>query len=71
MAKSDSERAAGGHDEKSARSHGAGNGRAKMWIVGVGAVLLAVWGGHWLYQRWTHVYIDDARIDGEVITIDF
>ncbi|MCI3952401.1 MAG: secretion protein HlyD, partial [Burkholderiales bacterium] len=36
---------------------------------GVVAVMLAVWGGHWLYQRWTHIYIDDARIDGEVITI--
>jgi membrane fusion protein (multidrug efflux system) len=69
MAISDPERAAGSHDEKSGRSHGAGNGRARMWIVAVGVVLLAIWGGHWLYQRWTHVYIDDARIDGEVITV--
>lgn len=69
MAKSDSERTAGGHDEKSGGSRGGGNGHARMWIVIVGAVLLAIWGGHWLYQRWTHVYIDDARIDGEVITV--
>lgn len=45
------------------------NGRGKLWIVGAVALILAAWGGHWLYQRWIHVYIDDARIDGEVITI--
>lgn len=44
-------------------------GRLKIWILGVLALLLAAWGGHWVYQRWTHVYIDDARIDGEVITM--
>lgn len=70
MAKSEPDRAGGsGHDEKSGRAHGGANGRAKLWIVAIGAVLLATWGGHWLYQRWTHVYIDDARIDGEVVTI--
>jgi len=40
MAKSNPVRAA--DDEKPGRSHGAGNGRAKLWIVGVGAVLLAI-----------------------------
>ena len=25
--------------------------------------------GHWLFHRYTHLYIDDARIDGEVITV--
>ena len=33
------------------------------------AVALLAWGGHWLYQRSIHVYIDDARIDGEVVTV--
>jgi membrane fusion protein (multidrug efflux system) len=70
MAKNEPDRAgSSGPDEKSVRAHGSANGRAKIWIVSAVAVLLAVWGGHWLYQRWTHVYIDDARIDGEVITI--
>ena len=44
-------------------------GQRKVWVLGIVAILLAAWGGHWLYQRWTHVYIDDARIDGEVISI--
>ena len=70
MAKSEPDPSGGsGHDQKAGGSHGGANGRAKVWIVAVVAVLLAIWGGHWLYQRWTHVYIDDARIDGEVITI--
>jgi membrane fusion protein (multidrug efflux system) len=50
-------------------SYAAANGRNKIWLVGVVAIALALWAGHWLYQRWTHVYIDDARIDGEVVTI--
>jgi membrane fusion protein (multidrug efflux system) len=44
-------------------------GQRKLWIIVAAAVVFAAWGGHWLYQRWTHIYIDDARIDGEVITI--
>ena len=43
--------------------------RAKAWILGAVAVALIAWGGHWLFHRWTHVTIDDARIDGNVITI--
>ncbi len=43
--------------------------RAKTWVLGVVALALLAWGGHWLLHRWTHVYIDDARIDGNVITI--
>ena len=71
MAKSEPDPSGGsGHDQKAGGSHGGANGRAKVWIVAVVAVLLAIWGGHWLYQRWTHVYIDDARIDGEVIEAD-
>jgi membrane fusion protein (multidrug efflux system) len=44
-------------------------GQTKRWVIVAAALLIAAWGGHWLYQRWTHVYIDDARIDGEVVTI--
>ncbi|MPZ43017.1 MAG: HlyD family efflux transporter periplasmic adaptor subunit [Betaproteobacteria bacterium] len=44
-------------------------GRGKLILVLVAAVALLVWGGQWLYYRYTHVYTDDARIDGEVITI--
>ena len=43
--------------------------RAKPWLIGAAALLLLVWAGHWLAHRWTHVYVDDARIDGEVVTI--
>src|SRR5690606_8387388 len=28
-----------------------------------------VWIVPWSYFRWSHVYIDDARIDGEIITL--
>jgi len=45
------------------------SGQRKVGIVLIAAVVFATWGGHWLYQRWTHVYVDDARIEGEVITI--
>jgi membrane fusion protein (multidrug efflux system) len=47
------------------------NGRlsGKHWAIGACALLLLAWGAHWLYYRWTHVYLDDARIEGEVVTI--
>ena len=45
------------------------SGRGKNWMLAAAALLLAAWGVHWLYYRWTHVYMDDARIDGEVVTI--
>jgi hypothetical protein len=44
-------------------------GRAKRWFVALLALVLLAWGGHWLYQRLSHVHIDDARIDGEVVTL--
>ncbi len=44
-------------------------GRGKLWFLCAAAVLLVAWGAHWIYNRWTHVYLDDARIDGEVVTI--
>ena len=45
------------------------SGRGKLWFLGIAALLLVAWGAHWIYYRWTHVYLDDARIDGEVVTI--
>jgi membrane fusion protein (multidrug efflux system) len=41
----------------------------KLWLFGSLAFVLAALGSDWLYHRWTHVFIDDARIDGDVITI--
>src|SRR5262252_4041547 len=45
------------------------SGRGKMVAILLAAVLLAAWGVHWVYQRFHHVYLDDARVDGEVVTI--
>ena len=33
------------------------------------ALALIAWAGSWVHHRWTHIYVDDARIDGEVVTI--
>jgi len=44
-------------------------GQRKTWILIIVALVLAAWAGEWLYHRITHLHIDDARIDGEVITI--
>lgn len=41
----------------------------KTQVLVIVTLLLAAWAGHWLYLRLTHLHIDDARIDGEVITI--
>ena len=54
---------------RSAQFRAAVSGRGKLLMVGVAAVLLIAWGAHWVYERFHHVYLDDARIDGEVITI--
>jgi membrane fusion protein, multidrug efflux system len=43
--------------------------RSKSWLLAAAALGLLVWIVHWSYFRWTHVYIDDARIDGEIITL--
>jgi membrane fusion protein (multidrug efflux system) len=43
--------------------------RFKTPLLIVAAIVLLGFGGHWVYQRWTHVYLDDARIDGEVVTL--
>lgn len=42
--------------------------RRKTWVIAGIALLLVLWMGKWAWYRWTHVYIDDARIDGEVVT---
>ena len=44
-------------------------GQRKTWTLITVALVLAAWAGDWLYYRFTHLRIDDARIDGEVITI--
>jgi membrane fusion protein, multidrug efflux system len=44
-------------------------GRGKLLLVLLAAAVLLAWGGRWLYHRYTHVYTDDARIDGEVVTV--
>jgi membrane fusion protein (multidrug efflux system) len=41
----------------------------KIWLVAALAIGLVVWAGNWLTHRWSHVVVDDARIDGEVVTI--
>lgn len=44
-------------------------GRGKAWVLGLAALLLVLWAGKWLFHRVTHLQVDDARIDGEVIAI--
>lgn len=44
-------------------------GERKTQALVIVTLLLAAWAGHWLYLRLTHLHVDDARIDGEVITI--
>ena len=51
------------------RAGGALRGSAKAWLVGAAVIVLLAWAASWLFHRWTHIYVDDARIDGEVVTI--
>jgi membrane fusion protein, multidrug efflux system len=44
-------------------------GGAKRVFIALLALVLLGWGSHWLYLRWTHIHVDDARVDGEVITL--
>ena len=41
----------------------------KFLIIGTLALALLVWAGNWVAHRWSHVVIDDARVDGEGVTI--
>ncbi len=43
--------------------------RYKPWLLLIAGLLLLAWLVHWVWFRWTHVYLDDARIGGEVITL--
>lgn len=43
--------------------------RGKAWLVGAAVLAVLAWAGHWAVHRWTHIYVDDARVDGEVVTI--
>jgi membrane fusion protein (multidrug efflux system) len=56
-------------DESQPRTRRRLPSRGKAWLIGAIALALAVWAGMWFAHRWTHVYVDDARIDGEVVTI--
>jgi len=61
-------------EDETAGPHGASSRlplrhNRKAWFMGAVAFVLLAYAAQWLYQRWTHVYIDDARIDGEVVTI--
>ena len=44
-------------------------GSPKVWLIAIAVIGVLIWAGTWLVHRWTHVYVDDARIDGEVVTI--
>lgn len=43
--------------------------RRQSWMLLLAAIAFLAWAAHWAYNRWTHVYIDDARIAGEVVTL--
>ncbi len=58
-----------GPGEEDGRARAGLSGRGKFWLIVGIALLLAAWGAHWVYFRWTHVQLDDARIDGEVVTL--
>ena len=62
------------HSSESRRGRGfaarmPGRLRRKYLALAVAGLLLFAWIVHWAYYRWTHVYLDDARIDGEVVTM--
>src|SRR6478672_2717547 len=42
---------------------------AKIWLVAGVALALVGWAATWISHRWSHVVVDDARVDGEVVTI--
>jgi len=43
--------------------------RYKPWLLLLAGLLLLAWLIHWVWFRWTHVYLDDARIGGEIVTL--
>ena len=58
-----------GGRERASGIHARLRGQRKTWTLIIVALVLVAWAGDWLYHRYTHLHIDDARIDGEVITI--
>lgn len=44
-------------------------GRGKLFMVIAAVLIVLAAGGRWIYFRYTHVHTDDARIDGEVVTV--
>lgn len=46
-------------------------GRRLLRMLALGALLLAALGagGHWLYRQYTHVFLDDARIAADMVTL--
>lgn len=69
MATDHPHRAPGGAHAKVSGIHMRLGGQRKTWVLSIVALVLAAWAGNWLFHRYTHLVIDDARIDGEVITI--
>ncbi len=45
------------------------NGHGKLFLIVLIAIVVLVFGGRWIYFRYTHVHTEDARIDGEVVTV--
>ncbi len=41
----------------------------RFWVLLIVLILAALWVGRWIHHRSTHVFSDDARVDGEVIAI--
>jgi len=69
MATDHPHRTPGGAHAKVSGIHMRLGGQRKAWILSIVALVLAAWAGNWIFHRYTHLYLDDARIDGEVITI--
>ena len=61
--------AAGGTGDGASPQRTASRMRYKPWLLLIAGLLLLAWLVHWVWFRWTHVYLDDARIGGEVITL--
>jgi len=49
--------------------HGVRAVQMKTWVIAFISLALLVLAAYWIYLRLTHLHIDDARVDGEVITI--
>ncbi len=59
----------GPQPERGVAAHTPARLRRKYLALAVAGLLLLAWIVNWAYFRWTHVYVDDARIEGEIITL--